>query len=96
MVEPGSFWNFRLPHRFASRKDKYLVTSCPRGILCSAFARNKVDGYQEAGMNRGLPPAMALNFASSFLLSKARMNLADKQLEAMQAKVYQKNIEDSK
>lgn len=31
----------------------------------------------------GLPPAMALDFASSYPLSKARMNLAEKQMEEM-------------
>ena len=34
----------------------------------------------------GLPPAMALDFASSYLLSKARMNLAEKQMEEMKNK----------
>jgi len=34
----------------------------------------------------GLPPAMAIDIASSYLLSKARLNLAEKQMEAMQAK----------
>ena len=34
----------------------------------------------------GLPPAMALDVASSYLLSKARLNLAEQQMEEMQAK----------
>jgi len=34
----------------------------------------------------GLPPAMALDVASSYLLSKARLSLAEQQMEAMQAK----------
>jgi len=34
----------------------------------------------------GLPPAMALDVASSYLLSKARMNLAEQQMEEMQNK----------
>lgn len=38
----------------------------------------------------GLPPALALDVASSHLLTIARLSLADKQLEAMQAKVYLK------
>ena len=32
----------------------------------------------------GLPPAMALDFASSYLLNKARLNLADQQMEKME------------
>ena len=34
----------------------------------------------------GLPPAMALDFASSFLLTKARLSLAEKQMEEMKNK----------
>ena len=34
----------------------------------------------------GLPPAMALDFASSYLLSKARLNLAEQEMERMQNK----------
>ena len=34
----------------------------------------------------GLPPAMALDFASSYLLSKARLNLAEQQMEKMKDK----------
>lgn len=34
----------------------------------------------------GLPPAMALDVASSYLLSKARLSLAEQQMEALQAK----------
>jgi hypothetical protein len=34
----------------------------------------------------GLPPAMALDVASSYLLTKARLSLAEQQMEAMQAK----------
>jgi len=35
----------------------------------------------------GLPPAMALDVASSYLLSKARMNLAEQEMERMKDKV---------
>jgi len=45
---------------------------------------------QEIGTNEvkvyGLPPAMALDVASSYLLSKARLSLAEKQIEEMQSK----------
>lgn len=34
----------------------------------------------------GLPPAMALDFASSYLLTKARLNLAEQEMERMQNK----------
>jgi len=34
----------------------------------------------------GLPPAMALDFASSYLLSKARLNLAEQEMERLQNK----------
>jgi len=34
----------------------------------------------------GLPPAMALDFASSYLLTKARLNLAEQQMEKMKDK----------
>ena len=34
----------------------------------------------------GLPPAMALDVASSYLLTKARLSLAEQQMEAMQSK----------
>jgi len=45
---------------------------------------------QETGTNEvkvfDLPPAMALDVASSYLLTKARLSLAEQQMEAMQAK----------
>ena len=41
---------------------------------------------QETGTNRLLPPAMALDVASSYLLSKARLNLAEQEIEKMQNK----------
>ena len=64
-----------------------LISWRPDGqIPCSACARNKVDGYHETGTNRVLPPAMALDVASSYLLSKARMNLAEKEMERMKDK----------
>ena len=34
----------------------------------------------------GFPPAMALDVASSYLLSKARMNLAEQEMEKMKDK----------
>ncbi len=41
---------------------------------------------QETGTNRVLPPAMALDFASSYLLSKARLSLAEQEMERMKDK----------
>ena len=40
----------------------------------------------ETGANRVLPPAMALDVASSYLLSKARLSLAEQQMERMKDK----------
>lgn len=52
---------------------------------------------QEAGTNKlkvyGLPPAMAIDFASSYLLNKARLNLADQQLEKMQNQAKPSDLE---
>ena len=44
---------------------------------------------QETGTIRevyGLPPAMALDFASSYLLTKALLNLAEREMEKMKDK----------
>jgi len=48
------------------------------------------EGYRETGTNKlkvyGLPPAMALDVASSYLLTKARLSLAEQEMERMQNK----------
>ena len=41
----------------------------------------------------GLPPVMAIDLASSYLLNKARLNLADQQLEKMQNQAKPSNLE---
>ena len=41
----------------------------------------------------GLPPAMAIDLASSYLLNKARLNLADQQLEKMQNQAKPSELE---
>ena len=41
----------------------------------------------------GLPPVMAIDFASSYLLNKARLNLADQQLEKMQNQAKPSELE---
>jgi len=53
-----------------------------------------VDGYHETGTNRVLPPAMALDFASSYLLTKARLNLAEQEMEKMQNKASSAGLVD--
>ena len=42
----------------------------------------------------GLPPAMALDFASSYLLTKARLNLAEQEMEKMQNKASSAGLVD--
>jgi hypothetical protein len=42
----------------------------------------------------GLPPAMAIDVASSYLLNKARLNLAEQEMERMQNKASSAGLVD--
>jgi len=60
--------------------------------------RRRVYSWAEPGTGAlekkvyGLPPAMAIDIASSYLLSKARMNLAEQEMERMQNKSSSSNL----
>ena len=69
----------------AWKRRKRAGGGCVRGVRCSTPLRFGDDrtGAMEKKMY-GLPPSMALDFASSYLLSKARLSLAEMEIKKMQ------------
>lgn len=62
----------------------YWIKNKPKSI---AKNDKPSPGTGEVGrMTYGLPPLMAIDIASSYLLNKARLNLAEKEMERMKDK----------
>lgn len=71
------------------------VKSATRGLSCPTPLR--FGDYSTGAMEKkmyGLPPAMAIDVASSYLLNKARLSLAEREIEKMQNMAKPTNLVD--